>query len=88
MKNHHYFAEHHYNVYYGKIAAFAFFCYVTLCYICFSEPWSAGVTKLFMTAIFISAAVFINTVYKFGGTSSEKDTDDKDLYSELQPQRT
>ncbi len=44
---------------YGIYTLVSLFAYVVCCYIGFSEPWSSGVMKIFMTLIFCSGALFV-----------------------------
>ncbi len=49
-------------------------CYIFSCYIAFSEPWTAGVMKIFMAVILTFAATFVYFCGKLSQTPDERQT--------------
>ena len=49
-------------------------CYIVSCYIAFSEPWTAGVMKIFMAVILSSAASFVYFCGRLSQTPDERQT--------------
>ena len=61
---------------YGIYTLVSLFFYVVCCYIGFSEPWSAGVMKIFMVCILSSAVLFVYFCGKCSSIGTKSQTDD------------